>query len=161
MVVTAPQRASMGRILETLQEHAAWVRRQVIKLREVPPHPPPPRWTDGEPHAFLGRAYPLRLIQGEERGVWRTDHEILVHLPNPSRKKVVKGLVEGWEQEEARALFRHRMDLLIRTTPALEVRVKPILKLRRMKARWGSCSPEGTILMNTHAIKVPLKLVQQ
>jgi predicted metal-dependent hydrolase len=160
VVVTAPKRASMGRILETLQEHGDWVRRQVTNLRDAPPAPPPPKWTDGEAHAFLGRAYPLRLIQAEEKGVWRTDHEILVHLPDPSRKKMVRGLVEGWEQEEARAVFLHRMNLLIRNTPALEVRVTPTLKLRRMKARWGSCSPDGTILMNTHAIKVPLKLVE-
>jgi predicted metal-dependent hydrolase len=160
VVVTAPKRASMGKILETLQEHGAWVRRQVSNLRDAPQPPPTPKWMDGEPHAFLGRAYPLRLIQSEEKGVWRTDEEILVHLPKPSKREMVRKLVEGWEQEEARAVFLHRMDLLIRSTSALELSAVPKLKLRRMKARWGSCSEDGTILMNTHAIKVPLKLVE-
>jgi predicted metal-dependent hydrolase len=160
VVVTAPKRASMGKIYETLQEHGSWVRQQVSSFRNVPSPPPPPKWIDGEPYPFLGKAYPLRLIQAEEKGVWRTDHEILVHLPHPSRKKMVRDLVKGWEQEEARAVFQHRMNLLIRDTPALDVRVTPVLKLRRMKARWGSCSPDGTILMNTHAIKVPLRLVE-
>lgn len=160
VVVTAPKRASMGKIYETLQEHCSWLRRQIVNLRDAPLPPPPPKWTDGEPHPFLGKAYPLRLIQSDEKGVWRTDSEILVHLPTPGKRERVRRLVEGWIQEEARAVFSHRMGVILRTTPALEVRVVPTLKLRRMKARWGSCSPEeGTILMNTHAIKVPLKLV--
>jgi predicted metal-dependent hydrolase len=101
----------------------------------------------------------LRLIPSHERGVWRTDHEILVHLPEPEDRKAVRRLVEDWIREEARALFLHRMTSLVRSIPALDVKDIPRLKLRRMKARWGSCSPEGVILMNTHAIKVPLKLV--
>jgi len=158
-VVTAPNRASMGKIRETLQKHGQWVRRQVSQLRNVPLPPPPPRWVEGEGHAFLGRAYPLRLIHGENQGVWRTDQELLVHLPKPHKREMVRQLVERWMQEEARTLFLHRMAMLIRGTPALEVEKTPELKLRRMKSRWGSCSPGGGILMNTHAIKVPLKMV--
>ena len=149
----------MGKIFETLQKHGRWVRRQISQLRDVPLPLPPPRWVEGEGHAFLGRAYPLRLIQGENKGVWRTDHELLVHLPKPKKREMVRQLVEGWMKEEAGALFLHRMVGLIRGTPALEVEMTPELKLRRMKSRWGSCSSEKGILMNTHAIKLPLKLV--
>ncbi|MEJ2328136.1 MAG: DUF45 domain-containing protein, partial [Chromatiaceae bacterium] len=81
------------------------------------------------------------------------------HLPVPGRREAVEKLVEGWMLEEARAVFRHRMQKLIRTTPALQLRRAPILSLRRMTSRWGSCSPKGRILMNTHAVKLPLNLV--
>jgi predicted metal-dependent hydrolase len=60
---------------------------------------------------------------------------------------------------EARALFRHRMEILVRSTPALRLRRAPALNLRRMTSRWGSCSPKGRILMNTYAVKLPLPLV--
>lgn len=159
VVVTAPNRASMGKIFETLQKHGRWVRRQVTKLQNTPLPPPPPRWIEGELHAFLGHPYPLRLMQGEGKGVWRTDHELLVHLPKPQKREMVRQVVEGWMQEEASVIFLHRMEALSRSTPALEVQKSPTLKLRRMKSRWGSCSPDGRILMNTHAIKLPLRLV--
>ena len=159
VVVTAPNRASMGKIYETLQKHGRWVRRQLSKLQDTPLPPPPPKWIEGEIHAFLGNPYPLRLLQGEEKGVWRTDYELLVHLPNPEKREMVREVMEGWMREEAGVLFLYRMEALIRGTPALEVQEIPTLKLRRMKSRWGSCAPEGRILMNTHAIKLPLRLV--
>ncbi len=159
MVVTAPQRAPMGRIRRTLAKNEEWVRRQVDKLREAPLPLPPPRWVDGELHPFLGRAYPLRLLDGDAPTVWRTDEEIQVYLPSPHRNRTVQKVVDAWYREEARAFFLTRMKALVRATPALGVRRMPELKLRRMKARWGSCSPDGRILMNTHAIKLPPRLV--
>ena len=159
VVVTAPFRAPMGKIREALEKHGHWVRKKVVELRDAPAPPPPPRWVDGEIHKHLGRRYPLRLFRGEGKGVWLTDHELLVHLPDPWRREAVRKLVEGWMLEEARAVFRHRMQKLIRTTPALHLRGTPTLNLRRMTSRWGSCSPNGRILMNTHAVKLPLNLV--
>lgn len=159
VVVTAPLRAPMGKIHEALEKHGRWVRKKVAELRDAPPPPPPPRWVDGELHRYLGRTYPLRILKGERRGVWLTDHELLVYLPDPRRRDAARKLVEGWMLEEARVLFRHRMQNLIRKTPALQLRGIPVLSLRRMSSRWGSCSPKGRILMNTHAIKLPLSLV--
>lgn len=159
MVVTAPFRASMGRIQEALEKHGQWVRKKVAELEEAPLPPPPPRWVDGETHPYLGRKYPLRILRGEARGVWLTDQEILVHLPDPRDRARVRRLVEDWMREEARSLFSHRMERLVRGTPALQLRRMPVLNLRRMKSRWGSCSPRGRILMNTHAVKLPLGLV--
>jgi len=149
----------MGKIQEALEKHGPWVRKKIAELRNAPLPPPPPRWVDGEIHRHMGRRYPLRLLSGEETGVWLTDHELLVHLPNPRKRDQVRKLVEEWMLEEARVLFRHRMDVLVRSTPALQLRRAPILGLRRMKSRWGSCSPRGRILMNTYAIKLPLGLV--
>ena len=158
-MVTAPHRASMGKIHEALEKHGRWVRKKVAELREAPPPPPPPRWVEGELHRFLGRDYPLRLVEGGGKGVWLTDDDLLVLLPAPGGREAVRRLVEDWMLEEARALFRHRMEGLVRRTPSLGIREVPILGLRRMKSRWGSCSPRGRILMNTCAVKLPLGLV--
>jgi predicted metal-dependent hydrolase len=159
VVVTAPYRASMRKIHTVLRKHGRWVRGKVKELREAPSPPPPPKWIDGERHRFLGREYSLRLLEGENRIVWLTDHELLVHIPNSGKTDAVRKLVERWMRDEGRALFGNRMDTLIRATPALELRERPSLDLRRMKSRWGSCSPKGRILMNTLAIRLPLPLV--
>jgi predicted metal-dependent hydrolase len=159
VVVTAPYRASMRKIHATLQKHGRWVRAKVKELREAPPPPSPPKWIDGERHRFLGREYSLRLLEGENRVVWLTDHELLVHLPDPGKTDGVRKLVERWMRDEGRSLFGNRLDTLIRNTPALELKERPSLDLRRMSSRWGSCSPKGRILMNTLAVKLPLPLV--
>lgn len=159
VVVTAPLRASMAKIHHTLTKHGRWIRRKVAELRDAPIPPPPPKWVEGECHAYLGKAYPLRLIEHETRGVWLSDHELLVFLPNPQKREAVKRVMEGWISEEARSLFWHRLESLIRETPQLQLKVTPVINLRRMKARWGSCSPQGRILMNTHAVKLPLRLI--
>ena len=159
VVVTAPNRASIRKIHEALEKNGPWVRRKVKELRAAPAPPPPPRWVEGEVHRHLGREYPLRLFRGEAKGVWLTDHELLVHLPDPRKRDDVRKCVEGWMLGEARLLFRFRMESLIRAAPSLGLRRTPALNLRRMTSRWGSCSPNGRILMNTYAIKLPLGLV--
>ncbi len=158
VVVTAPRRASLEKIHETLTRHRAWLRRQVIKLRAVPP-PRPPTWADGEPQRILGRDYPLRVVPGSRKSVRRTLDSLRVELPDPGNREAVRKLVEGWYLEEARELFHRRMAELIWRTPALGLKRPPHLGLRRMTRRWGSCSPKGRILMNTHAVKLPQRLV--
>lgn len=159
MVVTAPWRTPVGRIHRTVEEHGDWVRKKVVELRDAPPPPPPPRWVEGEGHPFLGKEYPLRISQGSPRGVWLTDQELLVRVPDPRNRESIRKTVGSWVLEEARSLFTHRMETLVRSTPALGLQRLPTLSLRRMKSRWGSCSPRGRILMNTHAVKLPLPLV--
>jgi hypothetical protein len=158
VVVTAPRRASLEKVREALERHRSWLRGQVAKLEAIPV-PPPPSWCDGEPQRYLGRDYPLRLVAGPGRSVRRTLDTLRVELPDPRDREMVRRLVEGWLLEEARELFHRRMEELVGRTPALALRGPPPLALRRMTRRWGSCSPKGRILMNTHAIKLPQRLV--
>lgn len=59
-----------------------------------------------------------------------------------------------WERAEAyRVLSEHVSGLLPRLGLG-GLRFKA-LRLRRMRGRWGSCSHSGTILLNTHLIRVP------
>ena len=158
VVVTAPRRASMEKIHEALERHRGWLRGQVTKLRATPP-PRPPSWIEGEPQRFLGKDYPLSLILGPRKSVRRTLENLRVELPDPRDREAVRKLVERWYLEEARSLFHRRMEELVGRTPALGLKALPQLRLRRMTRRWGSCSPRGGILMNTHAVKLPQRLV--
>ncbi len=158
VVVTAPRRASLEKVQEALERHRSWLRSQVSKLQALPP-PLPPSWSDGELQRYLGRDYPLRLMAGPVRSVRRTLDTLRVELPDPRDREAVRRLVEGWLLEEARELFQRRIGDLVWRTPALGLRAPPPLALRRMTRRWGSCSSKGRILMNTHAVKLPQRLV--
>ncbi len=148
----------MEKVREALERHRSWLRGQVAKLRAMPA-PRPPSWTDGEPQRFLGRDFDLRVVAGPRKSVRRTLDSLRVELPDPRDRASVRKLVEGWYLEEARHLFSRRMEELVWRTPALGVKELPFLSLRRMTRRWGSCSPRGRILMNTHAVKLPQRLV--
>lgn len=158
VVVTAPLRASMERIREALERHRGWLRSQVARLQELAP-PPPPRWCEGERHRFLGREYPLHLVPAPRRRVALRAGCLRVELPHPSDPEQVRKLVEAWYRHTAKAVFASRLEDLVRRATPLGLERPPALTVRKMTRRWGSCSPRGRILMNTHAVKLPRRLL--
>lgn len=158
VVVTAPLRASLERIWEALERHRGWLRNQVAKLQEFAP-PPPPRWCEGELHRFLGREYPLRLVPAPRRRVSLTPHGLWAELPHPHDAEQVRRTVEEWYRHTAKRFFSSRLEDLVRRATPLGLDKPPALTVRKMRRRWGSCSSQGRILMNSHAIKLPRRLL--
>jgi len=67
--------------------------------------------------------------------------------------------MERWYRERASAVFTKRAQALIEVTPRLRLREVPNLQVRRLAKRWGSCSPNGSLLINVEAVKLPLGCV--
>lgn len=155
VTVTAPATAPIEQVEGVLDRRRNWIRRRVREVLSLPPEPAPREWVSGETHRYLGRQYRLRVEHGDPVGVRLSGRFFHVTVPDPSDAQQVRRRMQRWYLDHARAYFTRRLNELVQSTPRLKLDTPPPLLVRRLRKRWGSCSPEGRILINVDAIKLP------
>jgi predicted metal-dependent hydrolase len=154
--VVAPRRLSQRAIHQTLVSNPQYVVRFLEQARQQWAKRKPLRYVDGEKHLVLGRRYPLDIWR--ERGArprleWLHDRIRLTFPAAPEVGAVRDLLMKGYRQ---RALddFAERLAAICAEAPWAR-RSLPPMRLRRMKASWGTCSAAGVITLNPLLLRAP------
>lgn len=146
VTVCAPPGASDTDISQALQRRAAWIW-QHMQPRLAQRQAMPREWLSGESCRYLGRRYVLKVLV--ESAQWESVRlaggqlRVTTQHREPDR---VRSLVQAWYRQRATEWLRARVALLAGSLPW--VRVAPVVCFRRMKTRWGSCSPAGRLTLN-------------
>jgi len=154
--VVAPRRLGYRAIHETLQRNAAYVARFMDDAHARRAGLPPLRYRDGEHHLLLGKRYPLEIWQSEgsrPRLEWLHDRIRLTFPQAPAVDAVRNLLLKGYRRR-ALAEFDDRLAAISTAAPWTDCRVPP-MRLRRMKASWGTCSADGVITLNPLLLRAP------
>ena len=158
--VVAPRRLSRRDIHQTLQRSADYVARFLADARERRARQVPLRYVHGEKHLLLGRHYPLDIrIRAEERSrvEWMSDRLRVIVRRKPDAEKVRFLLLEAY-REWALEDFAIRLGAICAEAPWAR-RAPPPLRLRRMKASWGTCSADGVITLNPLLMRAPARCI--
>ena len=157
--VIAPRRMSRRAIHKTLQRRAHHVARFLIKARARQRDQPEFLYTSGEKHLFMGRHYPLEILQrhGKPVTVSLTDERIQVMVPESTHDRV-RNKLENWYRQRAQQHFAERLAGYSQAAPWTSGESPP-MRLRRMKRTWGSCSSKGVITLNPHLVKAPKECI--
>jgi len=155
LLVVAPRRMSQSAVHHLLLSNTDYVARFLARAREQRARQTPLRYVDGEKHFLLGRRYPLDIWQ--RKGArpcleWLHDRIRLTFPQAPEVDAVRDLLLKGYRQ---RALedFAERLEAVCELAPW--TRRLPTMRLRRMKATWGTCSADGVITLNPLLLRAP------
>lgn len=159
VVVTAPLDADDAAVEDKIHKRASWIIQQQRFFENYLPPIPPRRYVSGESHRYLGRQYRLRVHQGDEEAVKMARGQINVYVPDPSQRKRVRTLVVGWFRQRAGIVFGELLGRLGAKAERYGISVEDF-DIRRMKKRWGSCTPEGRILLNPDLIIAPKMCIE-
>ncbi|MDC0068184.1 M48 family metallopeptidase [Gammaproteobacteria bacterium] len=108
-------------------------------------------YTHGGEVSYLGRRVPLVLAKSRFNVVEADDTSIYVSCANPSSPQAVEKQIIHWYRRQAEALFPERTQVIGGLFP---VRCDPTrVTVRKMKARYGSCSSTGEICFNLLLMK--------
>lgn len=152
VLVRAPVTAEESAIEALLRRRALWVLRQQRFFAQFQPRATPRQYIGGETHLYLGRKYRLRIRESETETIELRSGYLWAHTKTPQNPDRIKALLDGWYVERAHVIFAERLRRCRRRYPFASLPA-PLLRLRRMRRRWGSCSKSGVLTLNTDLIR--------
>lgn len=154
----APEELPQEKIAQGIQKRAKWIAAQLSFFEEYQPAPPPKQYVNGETHTYLGRQYRLRIQKGEKEQVRLVGRYFELELPQPADREQAEKIMKAWYGRHARQILENRLEVYL---PRFRSRgaSDPQVLYRRMKKRWGSCSRNGVVMLNTELGRTPLNCI--
>jgi predicted metal-dependent hydrolase len=150
LIVRAPLRAPARMIDAVIWEKRGWIKKKIAEMQQRPQaiaH----AYEEGEIFWFLGRSYPLHIVDDPGAGIQRTDRLL---VPRTIRPDMQSG-VQRWYREEAHKEIHSRcmwFSMMTGYSPA-SVRITDACQ------RWGSCNHQGGLNFSWRLIQAPLEIV--
>ena len=147
--VGAPWRASQARIDAALLSHGRWIARKLAEWQGR--RPPPFSWQAGVTVMALGE--PLTLVADAAIKVTSRDGARL--WVSAANDAATLAQVVAWLRDTAQDWFEQRAGHF---ASVLGVQV-PRIRLSNARTRWGTCHPDGRVLLNWRLIQMPPSLI--
>jgi predicted metal-dependent hydrolase len=148
----APENATIDAIRLKIIKRAAWIVKQQGFFQQFLPRVPERQYVPGETHSYLGRRYVLKIRKESKNDVKLKGSELIVFSPDDLAPSEVQNLLTAWYYQHARRVFEQKIDKALKLFRKHNIK-RPEFEIRRMKNRWGSCTPQGKILLNPELIK--------
>ena len=158
IVARAPLHCPDAAIAAFIASRQRWIARQIAHFESRPPIIEK-RYADGETHWFLGEALQLRLAPSAASRIVCAAGVLEVGGARVADAARTARAVQHWYREQARAVFGA---LIVRwqAHPRFARHPVPALKIRLMRTRWGSFSPQRGMTLNFALIHAPVPAIE-
>jgi len=159
VTVVAPKGKDVSLIKEKVRSRAGWILKQQATFESFLPVSPPKKYVSGESHYYLGRQYRIKIILGDKEEVKLKSGYINIFVKQNKNQEKIEALLNSWLLSHAEIQFNIKLKSCWEKFKSLELEF-PELQIRKMSKRWGSCTPEGKIYLNTELIKAPSHCIE-
>ncbi len=135
-VITCPARTSDRTVLEFVRSQEAWIRRQKEKEAAASARR---QGEHGEKIYWLGRAYETKTVISHREGMLVTEDTLIFLVKEDTKERKEKVFLAAAKERMERFMedLRGQWDSRICHANRIDY---PVIKIRNMKSRWGSCS---------------------
>lgn len=157
VLVKAPENSELEKIFKLVEKRARWIVKQRNYFDNIIKNSTTKEYVSGESFKYLGKQYRLKVYQiekSEKECVKLIGGYIRVFTKEKVNTKKVKKLVDFWYRNHALKKFEQRLKICFETVQKYGIEF-PEFELRKMKTRWGSCLPDGKIILNPKLIEAP------
>lgn len=156
VVLTVPRRVARADAWRFLEQSRGWIERTRARLARIaPPAPAPLRWDGSDRIPLRGQSVALRVeTVGGRRGRAQVEPEaVVLRVPaawraQPRRlRRLLLQVLRTEAQADARRLLEEE-------AARLGLRHSG-LYLRDPRSRWGSCGPDGRIMLSLRLVMAP------
>ncbi|MFP4698376.1 MAG: M48 family metallopeptidase [Eubacteriales bacterium] len=157
VVVSANSKVSIDQILKFVKSKAPWILKNINHFKNISPKQSvKKKYISGETFRYLGKQYRLKLedIDNKESVKYYQGY-IYLYTKDKSNYQHKEKLINNWYKSKAEEKFKDSLNKMYPIIEKYGIK-KPKLKIRKMKARWGSCIiNKNTIILNLELIKAP------
>jgi predicted metal-dependent hydrolase len=157
--VFVPNTASDEQVRIAVQKKASWIARTIDKLETYHPLPAPKLYVSGETFVYLGRQYRLKVENGSKHPAKLLGRYLWIWVEDKTDPYSVKKAVDAWHRKRAQEVLGNYMERCFIVASRHGV-PRPLLAIRGMRKRWGSCSASGRITLNVSLIQVPVHCIE-
>jgi predicted metal-dependent hydrolase len=157
--VRAPDGYSEDEIHQAIRSKAPWIAKQLDALAAFHPLPVPHRYISGETFIYLGRQYRLKVEEGRTTKAKLRGRFLHIAVRDKHDSTLVRNAVTSWYRTRAKEVFRRYLDACMKVVGRHGI-ANPILEIRDMRTRWGSCSASGRVILNLRLIQAPVHCIE-
>jgi predicted metal-dependent hydrolase len=157
--VFVPEAADEEQIQAAVEKKAAWIARKLDALERYHPLPAPKKYISGESLVYLGRQYRLKVEQSHRQPAKLMGRFLWVWIEDRKNTLGVRKAVDSWYRKRAHETLGRYMERCHAIASRHGV-AEPVLLIRTMLRRWGSCSPKGRITLNLNLVKSPVDCIE-
>ena len=152
--IFAPLNTNLSVIEQHLKAKRKWIEKQQRAFETYLPKTPPRQYIGGESFLYLGKQYMLKIESSTAEEVKLYQGRLVVKTLN-SDATHIKKLLQQWYIVRATILFNKLFEEQFCLFKKFTLE-KPILQIKKMEKRWGSCTPQQKIILNPELIKAPV-----
>ena len=118
------------------------------------------KYVDGEQLTLLGNKYEVKIIKSGLERIDLDDRFIYFQVKKPEDIRHKELLYEKWLKEYQRGVYEEICHRVHKQFQQFKVDY-PVIKIRRMTSRWGSCQPyKEVVTLNSRLIETPLCCIE-
>lgn len=150
--ISAPSHMNLDTIRVFALSKIGWIRKQQKKMcdqkREMPRE-----YLDRESHYLWGKRYLLKIIEKNEKPCVELKYSTMMLQVRPGANEAKKrAVIDEWYRQ---LLKKEILPLIEKWEKKLDVTLGKLI-VRRMKTKWGSCTPKSrTLRINLDLAKKP------
>lgn len=156
IVLSCPVYTPLYQINGFIEKNLDWI---ASKTKEIAARPKPEkrRYLTGEKFLFCGEECLLAVVRGDREKVEKVGGTLAVTVRDTEDFDKKRKLIDKWYKKNTEKVFRERFEYCLSLYRNLFPDIYT-LRIRRMKARWGSCMiNKKTVVLNSQLIYADIK----
>ena len=151
LVAHVPAETSEPELSRWISSKLLWVHRKLALKDEAAPKIHAPEYVSGEAFCYLGRRYPLKLVDQQEQPLKFDGSRFTLRRDAQPAEPHFR----HWYRQSGTEWLRRRVAALSARTTSKPVRIE----VRDLGFRWGSCGRNGVLYFNWKCLQLPVRLV--
>lgn len=161
IVVSANERITADKVDAFVIEKGAYILSSIQRFKRIEEYElPPKRYVSGETFDILGRGIRLKVQQGARDSIFSDGIYLFLTVADQDDYLKKEKLVQRYLDKECRQVFSEIIRQIYPWFQKYGVNI-PVLRVRNMTTRWGSCSPvRGAITLNKKLLEAPRNCIE-
>lgn len=160
--VVAPPTITQERLDSILLKKAPWILKKQFEFDEIQEPKSSLEFLSGEKIQYLGKRYKLKVERSKSITVPKLSYsngkftaEIPISLSTDKRTSELQRLCIEWYKTRGLEKIQERINIYSSKMELIPIK----LVLKDQELRWGSCTNNGTILINWRIMMAPMRIV--